>query len=65
MGRCDIKMTPKNREELSWIQGVIIGIAASMGEDDKARRDALRSVARVLESMLHDDEEEDNETQSD
>ena len=65
MGRCDIKMTPKNREELSWIQGVILGIAASMGEDDKARRDVLRSVARVIESMLHDDEEEDHETQSD
>lgn len=58
-------MELKNREELSWIQGVIIGIAASMGEDDKARRDALRSVARVIESMLHDDEEEDHETQSD
>ena len=65
MGRCDIKMTPTNREELSWIQGVIIGITASMGEDDKARRDVLRSVARVIESMLHDEEEEDNETQSD
>jgi hypothetical protein len=65
MGRCDIKMTPTNREELSWIQGVIIGIAASMGEDDMARRDVLRSVARVIESMLHDDEEEDHETQTD
>lgn len=58
-------MESKNREELSWVQGVIMGIMASMDEDDKARRDALRSVARVLESMLHDDEEEDNETQSD
>lgn len=65
MGRCDIKMVKTNREELSWIQGVIIGIAASMGEDDKAKRDVLRSVARVIESMLHDDEEEDHETQSD
>ena len=58
-------MVKTNREELSWIQGVIIGIAASMGEDDKAKRDVLRSVARVIESMLHDDEEEDHETQSD
>ena len=65
MGRCDIKMAPKGREELSWIQGVIVGITASMGEDDRARREVLRSVARVIESMLHDDEEEDHETQSD
>ena len=58
-------MKTKHREELSWIQGVIVGITASMGEDDGARRDVLRSVARVIESMLHDDEEEDHETQSD
>lgn len=57
-------MTTTNREELSWIQGVLIGLAASMGEDDKARRDVLRSVGRVIESMLHDDEEEDHETES-
>lgn len=57
-------MKQTNREELSWIQGVIIGITASMGEADKARRDALRSVARVIESMLHDAEEEDHETEN-
>ena len=57
-------MTPPNRETLNWIQGAILGIAASMGEDDKAIRDALRSVGRVIESMLHD-EEEDYETQGD
>lgn len=74
MGRCDIKMTPTNREGLSWVRGAIIGIAASMGEDDKARRDVLRCAERVIESMLrddeiesmlHDDEGEDHETQSD
>ena len=64
MGRVDMKMKQTNREELSWIQGVIIGITASMGEDDMARREVLRSVARVIESMLHDAEEEDHETES-
>lgn len=65
MGRCDIKMTPTNREKLSWVRGMIMGITVSMGEGDEERRDALRAVARVIESMLYDDEEEDHETQTD
>lgn len=54
-----------NREKLSWVRGMIMGIAASMGEGDETRRDALRAVARVIGSVLNDDEEEDHETQSD
>ena len=58
-------MELKNREKLSWVRGMIMGIATSMGEGDEERKEALRSVARVIGSVLHDDEEEDHETQSD
>lgn len=58
-------MEQKHREELSWIQGAIIGITAGLGEADKEKKDLLRSVARAIESMLHVEEEEDDEAQSD
>lgn len=59
-----MKKTPTEREKLNWIRGVIIGITTSMGEDDKERKEVLRSVGRAIDSMLLDDEEKDHETQS-
>lgn len=58
-------MKQKHREDLNRIQGAIIGIAASMGEDDREKKDVLRCASRMITKMLEDESEDGHETQSD
>lgn len=57
-------MKPDSRENLQWVHGLILGVMYSMPEDKKEIKDALRCASRVINDVLHEEkeEEEDSET---